>query len=113
MFFNKCINQIDNNRVIVGGMSSFAIVNIDKCSIENTIEDKQTIYVHCFLKLRDNTTTLCECCYYRIFCLCNMKTKQYAILKGNYKTIINDLVLIDENTFLSCSWDKTIDVWRY
>ena len=42
-----------------------------------------------------------------------MKTKQYTILKGNNKNIINDLVLIDENTFLSCSWDKTIDVWRY
>ena len=26
---------------------------------------------------------------------------------------ITDLLLIDDNTFLSCSWDTTIKVWRY
>ena len=111
MFFNKCINQIDNNRVIVGGMSSFAIVNIDKCSIENTIEDKQTIYVHCFLKLRDNNTILCGCD--KGFCFYDMKTKEYKITRKNHKGLINDLLQINYNTFLSCSFDKTIRVWKY
>ena len=32
--------QIDKDRVIVGGFETFCIVNIDKCVIERTIEDK-------------------------------------------------------------------------
>ena len=107
----NALYQIDKDRVIVGGMSSFCIVNIDKYAIEKIIKDEQMIYVHCFLQLRDKTSILGECCYYGLFCLYDMKTKQYKI--KNHKNTVNDFLLIDDNTFLSCSWDKTIDVWKY
>ena len=55
-----------------------------------------------------------------------MNTEQYKITKNNchdYEYIydllliddraIYDLLLIDDNTFLSCSRDKTIKVWKY
>ena len=41
--------QIDKDRVIVGGYDSFYIVNIDKCVIENRIDDESLGYVRCFL----------------------------------------------------------------
>ena len=104
--------QIDKDRVIVGGYDSFCIVNIDKCVIEKTIKDESLGCVCCFLKLRDNKTILCGC-QYGIFCFYDMKTEQYKITKNNHKGYINDLLLIDYNTFLSCSWDNTIKVWRY
>ena len=102
--------QIDKDRVIVGGNNSFSIVNIDKCIIENRIKDKSIECVFCFLKFRDNKTILCGCEYDGVFCFYDMNTEQYKITKNNHHTVINDILLIDDNTFLSCSQDCTIKV---
>ena len=111
--FTNSLYQIDKDRVIVGGyVNSFCIVNIDKCVIENRIDDESLGYVNCFLKLRDNKTILCGCDN-GIFCFYDMNTEQYKITKNNHKGYITDLLLIDDNTFLSCSTDTTIKVWRY
>ena len=98
--------------MIVGEHNSFCIVNIDKCIIEKRIKDESLGYVYCFLKFRDNKTILCGC-YNGIFCFYDMNTEQYKITKNIHHRIINDLLLIDDNTFLSGSMDHTIKVWRY
>ena len=103
--------QIDKDRVIVGH-NSFSIVNIDKCVVEKTIEDKSLCVVYCFLKLRDNNTILCGCDK-GLFCFYDMKAEEYKITMKNHKGLINDLLRINTNTFLSCSFDKTIRVWKY
>ena len=41
-----------------------------------------------------------------------MERDEYRITKNNHTNIIYDLLLIDDNTFLSCSTDETIKVWR-
>ena len=87
-------------------------MNIDKCVIENRIDDESLGIVYCFLKLRDNKTILCGC-EHGIFCFYDMKTEQYKITNDNHHSAITDLLLIDDNTFLSCSFDTTIKVWRY
>ena len=108
----NALYQIDKDRVIVGGKNSFSIVNIDKCEIEKRIEDKSLGYVRCFLKLRDNKTILCGC-RNGIFFFYDMKREESRITKNNHNNNILDLLLIDDNTFLSCSKDKTIKVWKY
>ena len=110
--FTHSLYQIDKDRVIVGEVNSFSIVNIDKCIIEKRIKDESLEYVRCFLKLRDNKTILCGC-NNGIFCFYDMNTKQYKITKNNHNDYINDLLFKDDNTFLSCSYDKTIKVWKY
>ena len=93
--------------MIVGSeYNSFS--NIDKCVLEKRIQDKSLEDVGCFLKLRDNKTILCG-----IFCFYDMNTKQYKITNDNHHRAIYDLLLIDDNTFLSCSFDFNIKVWRY
>ena len=44
-----------------------------------------------------------------------MHIEQYKITNDNHHRdrAITDLLLIDDNTFLSCSADTTIKVWRY
>ena len=96
--------------MIVGGYKSFRIVNIYKCVIEKKISSLGDVY--CFLKLRDNKTILCGC-YDGIFYFYDMNTEQYKITKNNHNAHIYDILLIDDNTFLSCSRDTTIKVWRY
>ena len=111
-YYTNSLYQIDKDRVIVGGVNSFSIVNIDKCIIEKRIKDESLGYVYCFLKFRDNKTILCGC-KYGIFCFYDMNTEQYKITNDNHHRDITDLLLIDDNTFLSCSWDNTIKVWKY
>ena len=42
-----------------------------------------------------------------------MNTEQYTITNDNHDDNINDLLMLDNNTFLSCSNDNTIQVWKY
>ena len=83
-------------------------------SISYQIESNQEtkLHIYCFLKFRDNKTILCGC-NNGIFCFYDMNTEQYKITKKNHHRGINDILLIDDNTFLSCSADKTIKVWKY
>lgn len=109
---SNALYQIDKDRVIVGGFLTFSIVNIDKCVIEKKIEDTSCGYVHCFLKLRNNDTILCGCSF-GIFLFYDMNTQEYKLTKNNHNNEISNLLIIDDNTFISCSWDNTIKVWKY
>ena len=111
-FENNSLYQIDKDRVITGAYDQINIVNIDKCVIEKIIINKTLEYVSCFIKLRDNKTILCGC-ENGIFLFYDMNTKKYRITKNNYNGRINDLLMIDDYTFISCSKDQTITVWKY
>ena len=109
---NNYLYQIDKDRVIVGEVNSFCIVNIDKCVIEKRVNVKSIGDVYCFLKLREHKTILCGC-YNEIFCFYDMNTEQYKITNDNHNDHINGILLIDDNTVLSCSWVNIIKVWEY
>ena len=87
-------------------------MNITKCSIENSITDEGLGFVNCFLKLRDNNTIICGC-NNGTFCFYDMKDKKYSINNNNHDSSIEDLLSINDNTFISCSYDKIIKVWKY
>ena len=110
--WTNALYQIDNDRVIVGEENAFYIVNIDKCVVEKTIKDESLGFVNCFLKLRDNNTILCGCdsgqlCYYDLI------TEKYSISKNNHQKDIVDLLLVNNKSFLSCSFDSVIKLWNY
>ena len=42
-----------------------------------------------------------------------MKKDEYKLIKSNHNDNIYELLLIDDNTFLTCSLDSTIKVWKY
>ena len=108
-FENNSLYQIDKDRVITGAYDQINIVNIDKCVIEKIIINKTLEYVSCFIKLRDNKTILCGC-ENGIFLFYDMNTKKCRMAKNNYNGRINDLLMIDDYTFIFCSKDQTITV---
>ena len=108
----NALYQIDGDRVIVGGNKKFYIVNIDKCVIEKIVKDTLFGKVNCFLKLKDNKTILCGCDEGK-FCFYDMNTGKYNTPKKMHDRNVYDLLAIDDNKFLSCSWDKTIKLWEY
>ena len=98
---------MNKDRVIVGGIEAVYIVDIDKYVIEKIIQDTTFGFVQCFLKLR---ITILFGCSGGLFLFNEINTKQYNIQNNDD---ITDLLMIDDNTFLSCSQDNTIKVWQY
>ena len=43
----------------------------------------------------------------------DMKNKNYSINNNNHDSSIEDLLSINDNTFISCSYDRIIKVWKY
>ena len=103
---------IDRDKVIVGESNKIIIIDINKCIIETEIEDLQFGIVTCFLKLRDNKTLIFgnNCGHLFKF---DLNTKEYSLLKHYHKREILCLLKIDDETFLSSSFDCTIKVWKY
>ena len=109
---NHNIKHCKINRMLYGTSSGVVVVydiEGDKCVVEKTIEDKSLGFVSCFLKLRDNNTILCGCesgqlCYYDLI------TEKYSISKNNHQKDINDLLLVNNKSFLSCSDDSLIKI---
>ena len=104
-------SQLDDNRVIVYDKQRY-ILNINKCIIEKKI--KNEVYAHAStncIKLKDNIIL----CGYR-------KQWWHGILLYDINTeetkymdvgVEDELLRIDDNTFLACSGDNTINVWKY
>ena len=107
---NNALYQINSDLVIVGGNESFTIININRCVIEIKIKDESIGNVRCFIKLRDIIVCGCES---GIMCFYDMNNKKYKITNDNHYDDITDLLVIDNNTFISCSLDNTIKVWNY
>ena len=57
--YNNCFYQIDKDRIIVGGIDTITIINVDKFMVEKIIKDEIIGSVRSFLKLKDNNTILC------------------------------------------------------
>ena len=96
--------------MIVGAYDKFYIVNISKCIIEKKIKDDFG-YVKCFLKLRDNKTIICGC-HEGLFCFYDINTNEYKKIRLN-QSDIEELLMIDDSTFLSSSFGDGIKVWNY
>ena len=104
--------QIDNDRVIVGKNNGFSIVNITKWLIEKSITDEGFECVLCFQQLRDNNTILCGC-ENSTFCFYDIDEQNYLTTNNDHNGSIGDLLRVNDNAFLSCSFDGIIQLWSY
>ena len=103
--------QLDEVRVIVGGWTTVQIWNIVTMENEFEINDKNVYFIYCFMKLKEKII-LCGCGSGKILIFKN-KTKKYSIETTKHTDGISDLLKVDENTFVSCSLDTTIKVWKF
>ena len=104
------IYQIDKDRVIVGGVGLINIVNLESGKKESEIVDESLDYVHAFLMLRDNKTILCACRYGK-FLLYDIETKKYIVEEKHKDEFVNDLLKIDDETFITNHDD--VKIWKY
>ena len=108
--FLNSLYQFDNEHLILGANKKITLVNITKCLIEKI--ENLSEYVLCFIKHNDNTRLICGCDDGKI-CVYNMNTKEYCIIQTDHTDTIPDIKRLNENTLISCSWEKTIRIWNY
>ena len=100
--------------MIAGKRNWFTLVNFSNGKVEDDVIDESLGFVNCFLRLRDNKTILCGCSKEE-FCFYDIESRKYikTYKKGYHTDSVNDLVKRDDETFASCSRDKTIKIWKY
>lgn len=101
-------HQIDDKRIIIGAFSSLSILNIDNFTIEKTIYNSSFGRISSFAKIkRDIMLCGCEKGQLIIF---NILTKKFKMFNTKLSENINDLLSINDNSFLL--YEKGIEVWK-
>ena len=108
--WTNSLYQINDSKLIVGTSRGFVIVNIDNEKIEKN--DDISVRVKCFAKLTNSSIIVCGCERGMIIFF-NLNTNKLDICQTNHIGDINDIVAIDSDTFVTCSDDMTLKVWKY
>ena len=90
----------------VCGNNTISIINTNTCTIK-TIENTDNIL--CLVKKGNKLICGSQTGFIYII---DIKTEKYDIIGKVHSYAINDLLLINDNTLLSCSADSTIKVWQ-
>ena len=109
-FNNNSILEINNNRIVVGGVDEVTIINTSKYVIEQKVDNDKLNDISSLMILRDGNI-LCGC-KQGIMCIYDIK-KKYIIQNKIEKDDINAFLRIDERQFISCSNGRYIRVWEY
>ena len=108
---NNSLREIKNNKIVVGGFKKIVIVNLDKYTIEKSIEDEIFRSIYSVLELRNGSIIFGA--FKRKLYLYNQTDNKVSSLSTSHGNDISCLININENTFLSCSYDSSIIVWKY
>ena len=107
--WNHSINQIDNNRLVIGADNLILMVNITR----KTIEYKTEIGSVLSLTILRDGNVLCGC-EDGILCHYNTKLNNVTYQKTKaHNDSISGLLSLNEHQFISSSYDKTIKLWEY
>ena len=112
-FYINCLIQLDDNRIIVGGIPQISVINITTFLIEQKlIQDKSSCNFRALMILRDGNI-LCGC-HEGMIAIYNLKLNTLEIkdIKA-HSFYISCFLRIDNHHFISSSGDNTIKVWEY
>lgn len=101
--------QIDEDRVMCGDCRIFYLVNITKGNVELTIEEEDLWHIYSMMYLKKDNLVIIGT-NDGDFCVFDIETCDYKIIKGTHTSSINDMVLLDDGTFVSCSNDGLINL---
>lgn len=105
------LTRLDDNKIGVGGDRCYAIINIDKCIIEDKISMEDIDSINCSIKLNDGNI-LCGC-FDGDATISSIKEHNSSVTYLKiHKKCITDFLKINEKTFVSCSKDGSIKVWK-
>ena len=100
--------QINEGRVMCGDCRIFYLVNITKGNVELTIKEEDLWHIYSMMYLKKDNLVIIGT-NDGDFCVFDIETCDYKIIKGTHTSSINDMVLLDDGTFVSCSNDGLIN----
>lgn len=111
--YHNSIIQIDDNRVVIGGTDKITIVNVKYFYIQKIIDESSLYYVDSVVYL-GNELILCGNNEGGLV-LIDIETEESKKIQKvqNSTSDIFGLVCIDDNKFMSGSWNRTIKLWSY
>ena len=101
----------NNDKVIIGGFSIVSILNTKTYRVEISIVDDRIKMIHSLIRI-NNGKIVCGCHGGRL-CLIGENGIIEYIKDCSQSDTVYSLVNVDENMFISGSWDKTIKIWKY
>lgn len=108
---NSLIEYEDNHLLIVGGYKKITLINLLNFQVENSIEIPEGGYICSIIELIDDSL-LCGDAGGHLFHLDIDNCKIIESKEHAHESSIYGLLLLDENTFASCSNDKSIKIWK-
>lgn len=105
------LTRLDDNKIGAGGDRCYTIINIDKYIIEDKISMEDIDSINCSIKLNDGSI-LCGC-FNGDATITSIKEHNSSVtyLKIHNKCI-SDFLRLNDKTFVSCSKDGSIKVWK-
>ena len=102
-YYENNLYQLDDARIVAGGVYVFNIVNLNIMTIEETVNVKELdcYIVSCFLQLRDGSL-LCGTST-GDFILYNLTTKMKVRIQTIHSNLITDIKKIDDYSFYTTS----------
>ena len=102
------IYQVDDSRIVIGENYSITVINVDSCIKEYKICDEDIGFPYSFLRINEKYILLGGDGNYIV----NIDEKKYIKMESEHEGNINDLIKLDDITFISCGSDQTIKVWN-
>ena len=109
---NNPITQIDTDRVMCRKDEQLYIVNVEKGNVELCIKDEVFNDIYSMIKLKDVNAVIVGMGDGE-FCVLDLDTYDYVIHKGIHKSIVYDLIPLNDGMFYSSSLDYTIKLNKY
>lgn len=112
-YYENNLYQLDDARIVAGGVYVFNIVNLNIMTIEETVNVKELdcYIVSCFLQLRDGSL-LCGTST-GDFILYNLTTKIKVRIQTIHSNLITDIKKIDDYSFYTTSYNVKFCMWKY
>lgn len=110
-YWNNSLIEIENNKLVVGELESWiSIVNCNTMQIETKIQFNGRIRNLSSIIEFKKGTILCGSGYGQLI---QIEIKEYHLLgvKSTHNFCISGLLILENNDFISCSYDNSIKVW--
>lgn len=108
----KCLIQIDNNKIAVGGQKTLALINLDAFAIEEMFIHEEVIFFLSLLQLRDGNI-LCGCDNGILYIYDREHHRMLPDKIEDYAEDIAELLRVNDHQFFGCTRTYEIKLWEY